>query len=374
MKLVLDTNVIHGDFLLHGPRITKLCSAAPSLGYEVLIPEVDCDEMVNQYRKKLLQNMSGYSAVVKMIDEVRTGTKSSFEKDAFINKSVVDYKPVLLSRLHELGINIIPYPRVDAKRLVSKDLLQKKPFREVKEETIGLCDAMIWESIMSICDRPTALIEDPQIEFLCANTKDFAISTNTLHPDLVSELKEAGFLENCVELISEIDDFIKKRIDAELEELNGIKSALLKTGKFNRFNLAEEASKILNEDFMEENLLESDFDSGNYVHLSGYCEDPTIRYVNEPKIKEIEVRRLADQTVLIEAKTIVLVEMDYFVYAADYYLIDDDKQPAILDDNWNDHYYWVEGTAEVTTALTFRTTAKVGKVLSQDAEITDVEL
>ena len=263
---------------------------------------------------------------------------------------------------------------MDAKRLVSKDLLLKKPFREVKEETIGLCDAMIWESIKSICVRPTALIEDPQIEFLCANTKDFAISINTLHPDLVSELKEAGYLENCVELISDIDEFFKKIIDAELEELNGIKNALLKTGKYNRFDIAEEASKILNEDFMEENLLESDFDSGNYVHLSGYCEDPTIRYVNEPKIKEIEVRRLADQTVLIEAKTIVLVEMDYFVYAADYYLIDDDKQPAILDDNWNDHYYWVEGTVEVTTALTFRTTAKVGKVLSQDAEITDVEL
>ena len=46
MKLVLDTNVIHGDFLLHGPRITKLCSAAPSLGYEVLIPEVVCDEKI----------------------------------------------------------------------------------------------------------------------------------------------------------------------------------------------------------------------------------------------------------------------------------------------------------------------------------------
>ena len=318
--------------------------------------------------------MSGYSVVVKMINEVRTGTKSKKKKDIFINKSVDDYKPVLLSRLHELGIHIIPYPNVDAKRLVSKDLLLKKPFREVKEETTGLCDAMIWESIKSICDRPTALIEDPQIEFLCANTKDFAISINTLHPDLVSELKEAGYLENCVELVSDIDEFFKKKIDAELEELNGIKSALLKTGKFNRFDLGEEASKILNEDFMEENLLESDFDSGNYVHLSGYCEDPTIRYVNEPKIKEIEVRRLADQTVLIEAKAIVLVEMDYFVYAADYYLIDDDKQPAILDDNWNEHYYWVEGTAEVTSALTFRTTAKVGKVLSQDAEITDVEL
>ncbi len=40
MKLVLDTNVIHDDYMLHDPRITKLSSAAPSLGYEVLVPEV----------------------------------------------------------------------------------------------------------------------------------------------------------------------------------------------------------------------------------------------------------------------------------------------------------------------------------------------
>lgn len=374
MKLVLDTNVIHDDYMLHGPRITKLSSAAPSLGYEVLVPEVVFDEVVNQYRKKLLQNMSGYSAVVKMIDETKTGAKISFDKEAFVGKCVDDYKPFLLNRLHELGINIIPYPIFDAKKLVIKDLLLKKPFREVKDETIGLCDAVIWESIKTICVKPTTLIEEPQIEFLSANTKDFANSTNTLHPDLVSELKEAGFLENCVELISDVDDFFKNRIDAELEELNGIKGALLKTGKFNRFDLVEEASKILNEDFMEENLLETDFDSGIFIHLSGYCEDPTIRFVNEPVIKDVMVRRLSDQTVLIEAKAMVLVEMDYFVYAADYYLIDDDKQPSILDDNWNDHYYWVEGTASVTTALTFRTTAKVGKVISRDVQIADVEL
>ena len=82
MKLVLDTNVIHGDFFFFFPRITKLCSAAPSLGYDVLVPEVVFDEVVNQYRKKLLQSMSGYSAVVKMIDEVKTGAKSSFEREA----------------------------------------------------------------------------------------------------------------------------------------------------------------------------------------------------------------------------------------------------------------------------------------------------
>ena len=374
MKLVLDTNIIHEDYMLHGARITKLCSAAPSLGYEILVPEVVCDEMINQYRKKLQQNMSGYSAVVKLVNIIKTGTKSSFEKDSFVDKCVEDYKSVLQRRFQELGITVIPYPEVDAKKLVSKDLLLKKPFREMKEETIGFCDAMIWETIKSICSIPTALIEDPQVFFLSENTKDFAKSANVLHSDLVAELQEAGLLGNCVELISSIDDFFMKRIDAELEELDNIKKDLLKTGKFNRFDLAEEASKVLNEDFMEENLLEKDFDSGIYIYLSGYCEDPTINYVNEPQIKEVDVRRLSDQTVLIEAKAQALVEMDYFVYAADYYLIDDDKRPVILDNSWNDHYYWVEGKTTVTAALTFRATEKVGKIISQDAQIIDAEV
>ena len=374
MKLVLDTNIIHEDFMLHGARITKLCSAAPSLGYEILVPEVVCDEMINQYRKKLQKNMSGYSVVVKMTYEVRTGKQSPFDKDSFVNKSVDDYRSVLLRRLGELGIIVIPYPEVDAKKLVSKDLLLKKPFGEVKENTIGFCDAIIWETIKSICSRPKALVEDPQVVFLSANTKDFAESENTLHFDLIAELQEAGLLENCVELISSIDEFIKKNIDAELKELNGIKDSLLKTGKFNRFDLVEEASKVLDEDFMKENLIEIEFDSGYYIHLPGYCEDPTIMYVNAPQIKDVDVRRLSDQTVLIEAKAQVLVEMNYLVSSADYFLIDDNKKPAILDNSWNDYYYWVEGTATVTAVLTFRSTEKLGKVISQDVQIIDVEL
>ena len=129
MKLVLDTNIIHEDFMLHGARITKLCSAAPSLGYEILVPEVVCDEMINQYRKKLQQNMSGYSAVVKLVNIIKTGTKSSFEKDSFVDKCVEDYKSVLQRRFQELGITVIPYPEVDAKKTGFKRLALKKAFQ-----------------------------------------------------------------------------------------------------------------------------------------------------------------------------------------------------------------------------------------------------
>lgn len=373
MKLVLDTNIIHKDFFLNGARISKLCSAAPSLGYEIIVPEVVCDEMVNQYRKELLHNISGYAAVLKMTDGLKAGIKDSFEKDFFVEKSVSDYRPVLLSRLNELGIQIIAYPSIDAKKLVSKELLLKKPFKEIKDMSVGLRDAIIWESIKSICAPPTALIEDPQIGFLTANAKDFAIEENTLHPDLVAELKEAGFLDNCVELISAVDDFFTKRIDIELGELENIKNALLKTGKFNRFDLAQELIKALSEDFLNENLLCTEYDSGHFVHLPGYCEDPTIDDVHEPTIEEISVRRLLDQTVLIEVKATVLVDMDFFVFNADYYLIDEEKRPYIVDENWNEHYYWVGDTAYVTTSLSFRTTAKVGKIISQEVQIIDVD-
>ena len=372
MKLVLDTNIIHEDFFLNGARISKLCSAAPALGYELLVPEVVCDEMVNQYRKKLLKNISGYAAVVKMTNGLKYGVKGAFEKDTFIEKSVEDYRTVLMSRLNELDIQIIAYPRIDAKKLVSKDLLLKKPFRVINEESVGLRDALIWESVKSVCIPSTTFIKEPQVEFITANTKDFACAENTLHPDLVDELKEVGLKGNSVELISAVDEFFTTKIDVELGELENIRTALLKTGTFNRFDMIQEATKAIVEDFLNESLLDSDYDSGSFIHLPGYCEDPTIGGIYEPTIEEVCVRRLFDQTVLIEVKATVLVDMDFFVFKADYYLIDEEKRPYIVDANWNEHYYWVEDTAHVTSLLSFRTTAKLGKIISQDVLLTNV--
>lgn len=45
-------------FHLHDPRITKLCRAAEKLSYDLIVPEVVVDEMVNQYRKKKPQHIS----------------------------------------------------------------------------------------------------------------------------------------------------------------------------------------------------------------------------------------------------------------------------------------------------------------------------
>lgn len=371
MKLIFDTNIIHKDFHLNGSRIIKLTSAANQLGYDLMIPDIVVDEMVCQYRKDLLQHLPGYSELLKLVTRTR-GREEKLDKDSFINDKTKEYESFLRSRLKTLGIKVINYPNIDIKELVSKELNTKKPFKALKEGNIGYRDALIWETIKSECSIPTALIEDPQIEFLSENTKDFAGADNALHPDLVQELKNAGLAENCVMLISDVKTFFETTIDTELELLEQIKGALVKIGKFNRFELNEEVERVLDEEYVTEILEETDYDSGVHYHLPGYMEDPTISSVNTPTIDDVTVRRLTDQTVLIEVKVTVNVELNFFVFKADYFLIDEDNAPYILDDDWNDHYMWCEGSVDVPFQLAFRTTPKLGKILSVDVQAEEV--
>lgn len=368
MKLVFDTNIIHEDFHLYGPRITKLCSAAEKLGYNLMIPDVVVDEMVNHYRQELLKNFSGYARIEKLVARTRGG-EDIFDKDKFISDKVHEYEIFLKQRLGNLGIKTIAYPKIDIKELVSKELKVKKPFKEIKESVIGYRDALIWECVKSICQPQQTLIEDPQIEFLTENFKDFAGAEKTLHPDLVEELINAGCASNCVTLITDVNKYFETKIDTELEELEQIKEALINTGKFNRFDVMEEIKGALTLDYVKDLLNNSDFDSERSYYLPGYVEDPSINYVDSPFVDNISVRRLTDQNVLIEIQASVLVDMDFLVYKPDYYTYAEDKKLLILEEDWNDYYMLCEGTAKLSANLTFRTTPKLGKVLSANVQI-----
>ena len=125
MKLIFDTNIIYGDFHLHGPRITKLCSSAEKLGYDLFVPEVVVDEMVNQYRKKIIQHLPGYAGMIKMVARTQW-TEEKIDKESFISSKVREYEIFLLKRFDDLGISIIPYPQVNVKSFVNKQLSVKK--------------------------------------------------------------------------------------------------------------------------------------------------------------------------------------------------------------------------------------------------------
>lgn len=372
MRLFLDTNIIHGDFYLQGSRISKLCSAAPKLGYELMIPEVVYDEMVDQYRRELEKHFASYERVVTLTNRARSGSiVKRLERVSFLEEKITEYRTMFSTRLDDLHIRIIPYPAVDIKMLVSKELLRKKPFKEVKEHGVGYRDALIWETIKVLCVPQEELIDErAQIEFLTENTADFADSDGNLHPSLVEELKAKGCLGNCVQLISNVQEFFETQIDKELENLENIKNALLDKGKFNRFNLEQELESLLNKDFLEKEILDSDFDSGELRHLPGYYEEPSIILIDNPIPQEISVRRLEDESVLIEVNASISLTLDFFVFVPDYYnYLENDKRVDVIDWNWNEHYLLAERTVTVLTSLSFKTTPSLGKALSSECQI-----
>ena len=376
MTLLLDTNIIHGDFYLQGSRISKLCSAVPRLGYELMIPEVVYDEMVDQYRRELEKHFASYERVVSLTNRARSGSAvKRLERVFFLEEKITEYRTMFSTRLNDLHIRVIPYPALDLKTLVSKELLRKKPFKEVKEHGVGYRDALIWETVKSLCVPQEELIDErAQIEFLTENTADFADSEGNLHPTLVEELNEKGCLGNCVQLISNVQEFFETQIDKELENLENIKTALLDKGKFNRFNLEQELDSLLNKDYLEKVISDSDFDSGEPHYLPGYYEEPSIVLIDDPVPQEILVRRLEDESVLIEVDASISLTLDFFVFVPDYYsYLENDKKVDVIDWNWNEHYLLAERTVTVLTSLSFKTTPSLGKTLSSECRIVAIK-
>ena len=377
MKLVLDTNIIHGDFHLQGARITKLCNASTKLDYELMTPEVVFDEVVDQFRRELEKHWTSYEKMLSLLGKTKTGsTTKDLDKAAFFEVKIEEYKSFLTARLEELGISIIPYPEVDIKALVAKEQLRKKPFKEVKEHSVGLRDALIWETIKSLCVVDEKLIDTrPQVEFLTENTLDFAEANGSLHSDLVKELEVQGLSGDCVSLISNTQEFFKTKIDAELEELDSIKNALLTKGRFNRFELEKALSDVLSSDYLDREVLDSDFDSGDPRFLPHIYEDPSISGIGTPITQKLSVRKLDNDDVLIEVEAVLDLTIDFFVYTSDYfnYLVDD-KAIFVIDWNWNEHYLLAQRIISVIASLSFRMTPSLGKVLSSECSIDEVRM
>ena len=76
-----------------------------------------------------------------------------------ITKEKEEYAKFFYAQIRRLNINIIPYPSTSHKDLVSRDLARKRPFQESGK---GYRDALIWESLLTICTKPNDLFDMPQ--------------------------------------------------------------------------------------------------------------------------------------------------------------------------------------------------------------------
>lgn len=360
MKVILDTNIIFSDFHLKGARIKNLCESVKSTGDTVYIPEVVVDESINKYREKTRECKL---KIDRGISDFKRLTGKDVEdnpiSDEFILKESEKYARSFKKQLQELGIKIIPYPSISHQELVKRDLARKKPFQETGK---GYRDALIWESVKSICEKSLSLFENPKIIFVNKNHKDFC-EEGLLHPDLKEDLVNNGINEDYVRVIEDIDIFIKEYIKPKQKILKNIQEELNANKQYNGIYLNTEINNRITEF-----LLHREFDYEESPFRQEF-ENPSVVGINEPSFTVMEVRQISEEEFFVEVKIDVDCEFNFFIFKSDAMCMDEDELPYIWDSDWNKHYMAASKTIPIKLKVTLIVNSSFEAVLSDDIEI-----
>ncbi len=204
MKIILDSNVLYGDFLLKSGRVLTLETylSQTQTSDELCFPEIVIRETIRHYHAEYQEAFSNYKRTAELFQIIG----KSFAKIPNSDEAEKLYYDQLNARLRELKARILPIPSTPAELLFERYLTERRPFLAKGE---GFSDVLIWESILAECHK-----HDEKIIFVTEDF-DFASSVSKdqdpkLHPDLVDDLEEAGFDKDRVSLIRGLNVFNEK--------------------------------------------------------------------------------------------------------------------------------------------------------------------
>lgn len=353
MKIVIDTNIIHNDFFLKNAQIISLCETAKICGIQVLVPQIVIDEVVNHYREKIdaanKDLEKAKSSLSFFYPDESVGDYFSSDKAAQLLK---DYRDELIKRLEELGITIIPYPKISHEELVKRDLARRKPFQESGK---GYRDALIWESVYNNIEK---IDNNPDVVFINKNTKDF-FEKDKLHPDLITDIKKKGLSPLSLEVHTDISKVIDKHIKPLQKTLDDLKTQYV--GKdcigsidINSYIIDKIAYYIPN------GLIDNIpyFQSG----MGRYMENVDIYKISDSKCQITDIRILNDSQIIVDVDSTILLDYFAYLHKSDSYLFDDKDMPNIVDYNLNRHYMEVQDSIKLPIKISLIVDEKLNNI------------
>jgi predicted nucleic acid-binding protein len=166
MKIALDTNILVQDFWFDSPQSKIFLSELNIIPATLHIPEIVLDESVNKYREFLIEKINEQK---KVNSEVSRLLKKDIENSSIdIDEATKSYETFLIDKFDQLKAQILPYPKIEHKEVVSRILERHRPF---KKGDSGYRDFLIWQTIRRLETWGTE-----EIVFITNNIKDFGES------------------------------------------------------------------------------------------------------------------------------------------------------------------------------------------------------
>jgi len=326
MKVVLDANIIIGDFWLETTNFKLLFESAKKGDIKIYIPEVVLDEVVNKYNKRLEESEQKIESELKTFNKVSRLKIDSYITKSVIEKSLTDYKKHIKNIIKENAIDVIEYPKTDHKFIAEKAINKSKPFNSNEK---GYRDCLIWENIKELLTESESAISQPELVFITNNYKDFATNEYELHPDLISELENEDYDTKSVIIYPSLIEFNDKQTKLFFAQSESFEKKL-KQKELGDFDLHKEITDYLFDKYVGSELFEYDVD------FEYDFSEPTVNSIYEDfEEKIISVKKLNVTDFLVDVEFEVITQIDFFIDKSEYWSMDDDKHISIQDSDWN---------------------------------------
>lgn len=359
MKIVFDTNILHDDFFLRRAQIVDICETAKQYRFDVYIPEVVYDEIVNQYGEKIEEVQKEIDSSVNKVKGISTNLQLENPINESTKKQILqEYPSILNKRLEELNIKKLPYPSVSHKEIVARDLNRKRPFQKSGK---GYRDALIWETILRIIDITD---DNPNVIFINKNTHDF-FEKNELHKDLKEDLISKGLKSESLKIYDNLKDAINNHIRPLQERLQSLLKTYSGSSTIGKINLNKYLLESIDADI--ERVLD-DEENCYCLGINSYIENPDFLELKDVKANIKDIHYLSSDQIIIDVDADVLVNLEGYLFKADYYLLSEDDVPTIIDPDWNSHYMLVWDSIEFTIKISVVVDSELTEVLNHSID------
>ncbi|MGZ4864491.1 MAG: PIN domain-containing protein [Halobacteriota archaeon] len=294
MIIVLDTNVIHSDFLMESGKFEILFDYVQKSQSKFVMPKVVYDELAATYERRLRDRLEKFLRAKDSLTAGLMQTQLPYV-ELSTESEVSSYLNYLKNRLSVKDEEFFDYKEAYLHDVMDRAIRRKRPCTDRGEE---IRDAVLWRSVLDIAK------EAPKktVVFISENTKQFALGEGTLHPDLLKDCSEHGVT---VEYFTSLDDFVEQHASI-IDFING--DWLLASLDINRV-LAEASEPIaVYAEYSLDRKLSDSFhrydeerSSTGYFNPCGY---------GSLDVKKLYVYEMSDGSLRVEATLIAEVEVE----------------------------------------------------------------
>jgi hypothetical protein len=181
IKILLDTNAIHGHWLLEAEAFTLLSELASRQKCEVFLSEVTILEHLRHYEEWAHSTEQNLKSTLFGNAGLFVTKPPEKALPALCDRS--EFEKRFRARLKELGFAVISFPSVSHEEIVKRDLNVKKPFDSKGK---GYRDTLLWLGFVGVIDKDTtkAVLVSENVKDFCGDDK------SKVHKDLRADLDQ----------------------------------------------------------------------------------------------------------------------------------------------------------------------------------------